>query len=188
MAAWNSIRLCCDLSKEGINLATKNIGDADMMRGVDTILFISSFLSTRQLKKSFSSRFYQSMEHIAALYSRLGDNKKAKGYIIASAESSNLLPRDSFRKGRPTLHDIIEWLNEKSSNIHHLRLRTTMTNIFSLSMPPESFDDQVSQLLRTLTREPSTLSGLFITSDKMNLPISQMDWLREALNYILLRK
>ena len=183
--AWQCIRLCCDINKGALRTMRNKTSP---IHCITSQWFLPSYLCSIGFKASFTSRFCQSLEYMARVYLNVGDSRKAKQYIIASAESLHLIPKRSSISKTPSLTEITSLMSGNCGTIRHLQVRTTATDIFSLSMPLSKFDEEVSEVLRNLTCQSPTFHSPFLSVDETMINNLKLDWLREAINYILLCK
>ena len=181
--AWLCIRLCCDITQNA--LATSKILRKQLsVSSVYSDKFLVSYLSSRAYDKMFKSRRCQSLELIAKAYASAGDSRRAKRYIIAAAESLDMIPPRTSLPQKSALYELTTLM--KCQNSVSLGVRTTMNDIFSLSMTTSTFDREVVNMVKALSGEDGLASCPFVQDNFLKK--SDLDWNREALKYALSSK
>jgi len=181
-SAWSSIRLCCNITQNA--LATSKIVSKEIFRTASVYSedFLASYLCSRGYDKFFKSRRCQCLELIAKVYASAGDSRRAKRYIIAAAESLEMIPSQTSLPQKSALFELTTLM--KCQTIISLGVRTTMNDIFSLSIPLLTFDHEVLDMVRALSNDDKSIACPFV-QDQGHSEMAGLDWNREALKYSL---
>ena len=140
--------------------------------------FSTIFITSNALRQLFKARIHDCYESIAKIYVRVGDCKRAKRYMIASGESSYLIPKDIPISNGGSIEDIIKILNPNITSIRQMMMKNTLVDIFTQSTSTKSYES----ILNLFARDAET--------NAVNIQVSttNLDWLRESIKYFLLRK
>ena len=181
--AWMCIRLCCDIAQNA--LATSKLLRKQLsVSSVYSDKFLASYMSSRTYEKMFKGRRCQSLELIAKVYASAGDSRRAKRYIIAAAESLDMIPSRTSLPQKSALYELTTLM--KCQNSVSLGVRTTINDIFSLSMTTSTFDHEIVKMVEALSGGDGLAFCPFIRDDVLEK--SNLDCDREALKYALSSK
>lgn len=181
-------RQCCDICKAALASARKLKNCALRSINIDAPRFLLSYTTPNDLKKAFMNRFTRSLELVANLYCSLGNVRKSKRYIMAAAETIEVLPKAVFMSTMPTLRELVSVMSENCHTVRHLQLRTTATSIFSLAIPTSSLAEEVCQILINLAVKSNEFCSPFLPIMGPHMKDSKKDLLREASTFIDLRE
>ena len=184
-SAWCSIRLCCTITQTA--LATlKTAGKETLpVASVDSEDFLASYLCSKGYDIFFKSRRCQCLELISKVYLSAGDSRRAKRYIIAAAESLEMIPSRTSLPPKSGLFELTTLM--KCQTIVCLGVRTTMNEIFSTSMSLSAFDHEVLDVVRALSNSDRLFASPFIPNAFV-FERAGLDWNREALKYVISSK
>jgi len=187
-SAWYFARQCCDIAKVALTSLRRMKNGILSSVSIDTETFLPLYISSIGFKKSFMSRFTQSLERMARVYCNLGDARKSKRYIMAAAESIHVIPKTTMVSTMPSLSEITSLMSENCNTVRQLQVRTAAIAIFSLGIPTSTLLEEVCQMLRNLKCESSVFRSPFLSNKLSLVNSSRIDWLREAAIFIDLCK
>jgi len=179
------IRLCCDITQNAFTILKTVRKQTSPIASVYADNFLESYLCSKGYEKFFKSRRCQCLELIAKVCASGGDSRRAKRYIIAAAESLDMIPSRMSLPQKSAIYELTTLM--KWQNIVSLGIRTTMNDIFSLSMSSLTFDREVLDVVRALSNNNGLAVCPFVR-DKFAAKRAGLDWNREALKYVISSK